>query len=155
MFLVPKNSLRFLALRGYNGLSAISFFWFFFGAKRTMARPKKIAEERLTERVKFDLTASDYAKALQSAKDAGMSLTAYARQQFLKGKLVIHEKRKLDHETFDQLRRIGVNLNQLTRAVNQTGNIPDTRLSNICLRLEDFLLKNIDDSERNQKRNEL
>ena len=120
-----------------------------------MARPKKSADERLTERIKFDVTASDYTNALQSAKDAGMSLTAYARQQFLKGKLVIHEKRKLDHETFDQLRRIGVNLNQLTRTVNQTGNIPDTRLSNICLRLEDFLLKNIDDSERNQKRNEL
>lgn len=119
-----------------------------------MARPKKTQEERLTQRVKFDLTASDYAKALQSANDAGMTMAAYARQQFLKGKVVIHEKRKLDHATFDQLRRVGVNLNQLTRAVNQTGNIPDTRLTNVCLLLEDALLKTIDDSERNQKRNE-
>jgi len=120
-----------------------------------MARPNKSAEERLTERIKFDICPSDYAKALQAAEDSGMSLTAYARQQFLKGKVVIHQYRKLDFETMNELRKIGVNVNQLARIANQTGNIPDTRLSNICLRLEDILLKNINDSERNQKRNEL
>mgnify|MGYP004003337493 CR=1 FL=1 len=120
-----------------------------------MARPKKSKEERLTERVKFDLTRSDYVQALSNAEKAGLTLTAYAREQFLRGKVVIHQNRKLDHATFSELRRIGVNLNQLTRAVNQSGNIPDTRLSNICLQLEDVLLKTINDSDNSQKRNQL
>ncbi|MCP4372474.1 MAG: MobC family plasmid mobilization relaxosome protein [Deltaproteobacteria bacterium] len=120
-----------------------------------MARPKKTQEERLTRRVKFDLTPTDYAHALKGSQDAGMTLTAYARQQFLNGKVIIHKYRKLDYDTFEQLRRIGVNLNQLTRAVNQSGNIPDHRLSNICLRLEDVLSKTINDSDNNQKRNKL
>ncbi len=120
-----------------------------------MARPNKLKEERLTKRVKFDLTPSDYAQALKDSQKAGMTLTAYARQQFLHGKVVIHQNRKLDHETFSELRRIGVNVNQLARAVNQSGNIPDHRLSNICLRLEDVLSKTINDSDNNQKRNKL
>jgi hypothetical protein len=120
-----------------------------------MARPKKTQEERLTKRVKFDLTPTDYAQALKDSQKAGMTLTAYARQLFLHGKVVIHKKRQLDHETFNELRRVGVNLNQLTRAVNQSGNIPDSRLSNICLRLEDVLSKTIYDSNGNQKRNKL
>ncbi len=120
-----------------------------------MARPKKSKEERLIARLELRLTTTDYAKAVQAAEDAGMTLTDYARQQILNGKVVIHKYRKLDHDTFDQLRRVGVNLNQLTRAVNQSGNIPDTRLSNICLRLEDVLSKTINDSDNNQKRNQL
>ncbi|MCP4369663.1 MAG: MobC family plasmid mobilization relaxosome protein, partial [Deltaproteobacteria bacterium] len=155
MFLVPKNSLRSLALRGYNGLAAIVFFCGHFMERNTMARPKKTQEERLTRRVKFDLTPSDYAQSLKDSQKAGMTLTAYARQQFLNGKVIIHKYRKLDYDTFEQLRRIGVNLNQLTRAVNQSGNIPDHRLSNICLRLEDVLSKTINDSDNNQKRNKL
>jgi hypothetical protein len=119
-----------------------------------MARPKKSKEERLTKLFAIRLTSTDYAKLSHASEDAGMTITDYARQQILNGKVVIHKYRTLDYDTFNELRRIGVNLNQLTRAVNQSGNIPDTRLSNVCLQLEDALSKTINDSDNNQKRNE-
>ncbi len=109
-----------------------------------MARPKKSADKRLTERVKFDLTRSDYTKALQSAKAAGMTLTPYARQQFLKGKVIIKQTRQLDHAVYDQLRRLAINLNQLTKTSNATGKI-SPEILRLCYRIEHFLIQNIDD----------
>ncbi len=109
-----------------------------------MARPKKSADERLTKRVKFDLTRTDYSKALQSANDAGMTLTTYARQQFLEGRVIIKQTRKLDHAVYDQLRRLGILLNQLTKTANATGKI-SPEIESLCKRIERFLAQNIDD----------
>lgn len=109
-----------------------------------MARPKKSADSRLTERVKFDLTKSDYAKALESADAAGMTLTSYARQQFLNGRVIVRQTRNLDHAVYDQFRRLGILLNQLTKTSNYTGKIsPEIGL--LCSRIEKFLAQNIDD----------
>lgn len=109
-----------------------------------MARPKKSKEERLSARLECRLTANDYAKAVQASENAGISLTDYARQQILNGRVLIKQTRKLDHTVYDQLRRLGVLLNQLTKTSNYTGKIsPEiVRLSN---RIEHFLAQNIDD----------
>ncbi len=109
-----------------------------------MARPKKSKEERLTELFAIRLTATDYAKLSQASEDAGMTLTDYARQQILNGRVVIKQTRKLDHSVYDQFRRLGILLNQLTKTSNATGKIsPEiVRLSN---RIERFLIQNIDD----------
>ncbi len=109
-----------------------------------MARPKKSADKRLTKRVKFDLTSFDYSKSLQSAKAAGMSLTAYSRQLHLSGNVVIKQTRKLDYATYDQLRRLGILLNQLTKTANITGKI-SPEIIRLSERIEKFLIKNIDD----------
>ncbi len=109
-----------------------------------MARPKKSKEERLTERVKFDLTRTDYAKALQSAEAAGMTLTAYARQQFLAGRVIIKQTREIDHTVYDQFRRLGILLNQLTKTSNITGKI-SPEIVQLSERIERFLIQNIDD----------
>ena len=53
-----------------------------------------------------------------------MSLTDYARQQLLRGRVVVHKTRQLDHAVFDQLRRIGVNLNQLTYLAQRHKELP-------------------------------
>ncbi len=109
-----------------------------------MARPKKSKEERLTERVKFDLTRTDYAEALRSAEAAGMTLTAYARQQFLAGRVIIKQTRELDHAVYDQFRRLGILLNQLTKTSNITGKI-SPEIVQLSKRIERFLIQNIDD----------
>ena len=108
-----------------------------------MARPKKLQEERLTERIKFDVRRSDFLHASQNAEKAGMSLTAYSRQQFLKGRVVIKKTRHLDYAAYDQLRRIGVNLNQIARKFHMTGKTPK-ELSRVCVRIEKFLMEHID-----------
>ncbi len=110
-----------------------------------MARPKKLKEERLTERLEIRLTASIYAKLADAANDAGMSLTDYARQQISNGQVIINQTRKLDHETFDQLRRLGILLNQLTKTSNYTGKI-SPEIIRLSERIDRLIKQNIDDS---------
>lgn len=109
-----------------------------------MSRPKKSPDERLSKTVRFDLRPSDYLQAVILADKAGMTLTAYARQQFLFGRVVIRETRQLDYTAFDQLRRIGVNLNQITRRMHQTDRI-SPQLFTVCDLLETILMESVDD----------
>ena len=109
-----------------------------------MARPKKSKEERLTKRLEIRLSASDYANLAHASEDSGMTVTDYARQQILNGRVVIKQTRKLDHDVYDQLRRLGTNLNQLTKTSNYKGRISPEILQ-LCSRIEHFLTQNIDD----------
>ena len=59
-----------------------------------------------------------------AAARAGLSASEYVRRQALKGRVTIPQKGSLDPAVFDQIRRIGVNLNQLTRLANRTGRVP-------------------------------
>jgi hypothetical protein len=89
-----------------------------------MARPKKNPGELKAEFLAFRLTPAERLQIEEAASKAGMSAAAYTRMLALKGRVVIRQQSTLDHAAFDQLRRIGVNLNQLTRLANATGKIP-------------------------------
>ena len=115
-----------------------------------MARPRKSTDERLTERIHFSVCRSDFLRAAENAEKAGMTRTAYARQLFLSGRVVVKQTRELDHATFDQLRRIGVNLNQLTRLANQTEELPPG-LAELCALIQRFLMENVDGPESHQE----
>ncbi|MEO1263604.1 MAG: plasmid mobilization relaxosome protein MobC [Bacteroidota bacterium] len=54
------------------------------------------------------------------AARAGMTMSEYIRQMSLYGEVTIRQS-KYDHAFVEQLRRIGVNLNQQTKALNSTG----------------------------------
>lgn len=115
-----------------------------------MARPRKSTDERLTERIEFTVCRSDFLRASENAEKAGMTRTAYARLQFLTGRVVVKQTRQLDHASYDQLRRIGVNLNQLTRLANRDEELPP-ELPELCALIERFLLENVDDLKSHQK----
>ena len=115
-----------------------------------MARPLKSEDERLSERIRFNVCRSDFLRAAQAAEKAGMTRAAYARQQFLSGRVIVKKTLQLDHATFDQLRRIGVNLNQLTRLAHRDEKLPPA-LSELCALIERFLMENIDGPESHQK----
>lgn len=86
-----------------------------------MGRPKKKLAERRGTALSFRVTAAERLKIEEAARRAGLSASDYVRARLLTGKLIIRENRRLDYAAFDQLRRIGVNLNQLTRLANRTG----------------------------------
>lgn len=115
-----------------------------------MARPRKSIDERLTERIEFAVCRSDFLRAAQDAEKAGMTRTAYARLKFLTGRVVVRQTRKLDHATYDQLRRIGVNLNQLTRLAHRDEKLPPA-LSELCALIQRFLMENIDGPGSHEK----
>ena len=55
------------------------------------------------------------------AEEASMLLSDYIRQQSLKGRVIVHqepEQTDLPMDVFDELRRIGVNLNQIAKSAN-------------------------------------
>ena len=116
-----------------------------------MARPRKAQAERLTESVHFRVLPSDFLRAARAAENEGMSLTDYARQQLLTGRVIVKQTRQLDHAAYDQLRRIGVNLNQLTRLAHTKDIMPPPGLTEICALIERFLTEHIDGPESHQE----
>ena len=116
-----------------------------------MARPRKAQAERLTESIHFRVLPSDFLRAARAAENAGMSLTDYARQQLLAGRVIVHQTRQLDHAAYDQLRRIGVNLNQLTRLAHMKDIMPPPGLTEICALIERFLREHVDGPESHQE----
>lgn len=89
-----------------------------------MARPKKQPAERRTVSLSCRVTPAERLRIDTAAMHAGLTTSEYIRRLALRGRVVVKEQRALDHAAFDQLRRLGVNLNQLTRLAHQTGNIP-------------------------------
>ncbi len=116
-----------------------------------MARPRKAQAERLTESIHFRVLPSDFLRVAKAAENAGISLTDYARRQLLTGRVIVHQTRKLDHAAYDQLRRIGVNLNQLTRLAHTRDIMPPPGLTEICALIERFLMEHVDGPESHQE----
>lgn len=109
-----------------------------------MARPSKQPEEKRAMHVAFRLSARDAEALGTRAKDAGLSLSAYARDMALNGRVAVVQSRQLDFETLDQLRRIGVNLNQLTRQEHRRGHHDPDYLRHLCDRIETLIDQALD-----------
>ena len=112
-----------------------------------MARPKLAPDKRLSERVGINLTQSELLRGADRADRAGLTLAEYARKQFVSGRVVVKQYRQLDHAIIDQIRRIGVNLNQLMPIAHRDKKLPPTlpRLINL---IEQFLTEQIDEPRR-------
>jgi hypothetical protein len=89
-----------------------------------MARPTKQPAERRTVSLSCRVTPAERLRIDTAAAQAGLSPSEYIRRQALTGRVTVQEKRTLDPAVFDQIRRIGVNLNQLTRLAHKEGKIP-------------------------------
>ena len=111
-----------------------------------MARPKKAPNEKRDLRVAFRLSAPDAEALGARAKAAGLSVGAYARMMALRGKVQIVTRAEPDFETLDQLRRIGVNLNQLAREQHRRGHHDPDYLRHLCTEIETLLTQAIEDS---------
>lgn len=95
-----------------------------------MARPKKHSGDRREQWIKARVSPAEHADILTRAARARVSPSEFLRSSALASPasvqvVVAEEAAQADFELTDQLRRIGVNLNQLTRVANQTGYMPD------------------------------
>jgi Mobilization protein NikA len=109
-----------------------------------MARPPKPPDERRSEALAMRLTPSERIRVEHGAHAAGLNASEYARALVLAGRVIVRQSRVLDHAVFDELRRIGVNLNQLTRLAHQLQQIP-AGLAELCARLERILARELED----------
>lgn len=108
-----------------------------------MARPRKTDDERRTEWIAFRVTPAERLRAEEKALAAGLpGAPEFARRLTLKGRVVVEQSRAMDPAVFDELRRIGVNINQLARKANQTGHLPPD-LGKLAALIERWLIRNI------------
>ena len=103
-----------------------------------MARPKKSPAEKFSKQLPpVRCTEGEYATIQARAAQANVTMTEYLRQMALKGKIMVQQS-KHDFAVADQLRRIGVNINQQTRIANATGEFPP-ELRRLWVTLEGLL----------------
>ena len=111
-----------------------------------MARPRKKKSDSRGESVSFRLTPDERAAVEARAKKAGLSRSDYLRRMALKGHITVAPPARLDFKLVAELNRIGVNLNQLTRAANATGQVPP-EVRRLCRKLETIIAEAIEPPE--------
>lgn len=76
----------------------------------------------------------EQARIREKAATAGVSVSAYVRHKALSGRVAVRKSHRIDPAYVEQLRRIGVNLNQITKAVHEEARIPP-ELYSVLLRI--------------------
>jgi uncharacterized protein (DUF1778 family) len=90
-----------------------------------MARPRKNRDQKRSEILRFRLRPSELSRLQKAARAGGLSLSDFVRAILIDGRLrVIQEVRTFDADLYDELRRIGVNLNQAVHKFHATGDAP-------------------------------
>ena len=84
----------------------------------TMARPRLGEEERRTRTVGVRVTEAEETELRERAQAARLSMGAYLRRRALGQRVRSAVERRLGAAELRELNRIGVNLNQMARALN-------------------------------------
>jgi hypothetical protein len=90
-----------------------------------MSRPVKNNRDSVLSEVlpPIRCTSTEKQEIYDYADKAGLSVSAYVREMAVNGKIVVRHS-DIDFESIQQLRKLGVNLNQLTKKFNATGKAP-------------------------------
>lgn len=104
-----------------------------------MARPKKEEQDTRTERLNLRLTPDERAEVDAKAAAVGVSPTDYARRLALGGRLARITRSVSDPVLVLALNRLGVNLNQIARSLNNSGGVSPAELSATLARLNALL----------------
>lgn len=107
--------------------------------KESMARPKADPTDRRDMRVNLRLSPVEFATVQGKAEATGQPLAAFARAALLSRRLPATSPAAVDFETKHELRRIGVNLNQIAKALNARQEAMPHSLDRVCRELEAVL----------------
>jgi hypothetical protein len=108
-------------------------------AGNTMARPKTSDTDKLSSRLILRLT-DDELKDLQAYSNVcGKSVSEIVRLKITKGRFPSPKSPKLDLQTYTELKKIGVNLNQLTRVVNSGRNVMPMDFYKMIMKMQQHL----------------
>ena len=83
-----------------------------------MARPKIEEKEKRTVNFTIRLTENELRRLVILSNQLGKAPAVLIREKVFKNRFPLPQASKVDADTFAQIKRIGVNLNQLTRQVN-------------------------------------
>ena len=108
-----------------------------------MARPSKAERDRRAHQVNVRFTFEEMRRIRAAADRAGLTITDLVRRRSLRVRVVVKKSRSLDWNVVDQLRRIGVNLNQAVHVANATGELPPD-LARIAAYVENLLMQEVE-----------
>ena len=89
-----------------------------------MARPKLSAGHLRTKRISAWFNPAELRELTRRTDLAGLPAPEYLRQRAIRSTLHIEAPRRLAASDFRELQRIGSNLNQIARKLNQGGRAP-------------------------------
>lgn len=84
-----------------------------------MGRPRVGDQDKRIVQVNIRLTEEEHKKVVQYSQASGLSPANWMRQKVFTGKFPPVKLSPLEASMYNQLRSIGVNLNQITRKINQ------------------------------------
>ena len=90
-------------------------------AKRKADRLQRVVRDIMLPQIRC--SREERACIEQRAADAGMILSSYIRTQALKGRVVVKQS-QADDVLIQEVNRVGVNLNQIARALNRGESLP-------------------------------
>jgi len=88
-----------------------------------MSRPKISEQDKRIVQVNIRLTTEENVKVNEYAKSSGLSPANWIREKVFTGKVPSVKLSPLDTSIYQELKKIGVNLNQATHKLNQ-GDFP-------------------------------
>lgn len=89
-----------------------------------MAIPRKKTNEKQTRQLPpIGCTEAEYSIVISKMEKTGLSLSGYIRHAALGQKIIIH-KSKFNTDMIFQLRKLAINVNQQTRKLHETGQVP-------------------------------
>lgn len=83
-----------------------------------MARPPKHQDDRRSSILKIRVTTTEHDSLKREAAHAGYTVTEIARRKLLGERLTVRTSRHLPVDAYNELKKIGVNLNQMARRMN-------------------------------------
>ncbi len=117
-----------------------------------MARKKLTLEMLRTEQINIRLTKKEYAEILELSKGSELSPANWIRKFIFSKRFPKAKMSPITMDTFNELNKVGVNLNQLTRLANSgrlTGNLSGL-LSDLNKHIVQIKLLLLNDSETNK-----
>jgi hypothetical protein len=93
-----------------------------------MGRPQKVSEEKRSEKITFRLTRVEKNDLKNAAGVCGVSTGNLIREKLLKGKFPKARMPKTDVAVYAELKKIGTNVNMLSKLVN-AGKVPISMLT--------------------------
>lgn len=115
-----------------------------------MARPTKSPTERRTEQVKIVLSPVELAQVKGKADQAGTTATAFVRAAALGKSVTVTQTTAPDFMTRHEMRRIGVNLNQIAHTLNAGLGYTPPELLQVCQKLDHLFDQWLDHDPKNR-----
>ena len=108
-----------------------------------MTRPRKNDAANRTRRLIVRLNDEEHARLCANAQKASLCVSEYVRRMAVTGHVVMREQSGYGMALASQLRKVGINLNQLTRLANFNGEVP-SELAHVCKQVQTILDRIID-----------